>query len=61
MQSSPVPSHPRPEWIKRFVRHAMRVQPAFDCLSAEMIADSQFDDAADLEPEQAAEIFATPH
>ncbi len=61
MQSPYAPSHPRPEWVKRFALHAMRVQPAIDSLSAEMIADSQFDDAADLEPEQAAEIFAGPH
>lgn len=61
MQSPVVPSHPRPEWIKRFAMRAMLVQPAFDSLSAVMIADSQFDDAADLEPEQAADIFATPN
>lgn len=61
MQSTFVPSHPRPEWVKRFAVHAMRVQPSIDSVSALMIADGQFEDAADLEPEQAAEIFATPH
>lgn len=61
MQLPFVPSHPRPEWVKRFAEHAMLVQPSIDSISAFMIADGQFDDAADLEPEQAAEIFAAPH
>ncbi len=56
-----VPSHPRVEWIERFALRAMFVQPSIDSLSAAMIADSQFDEAGDLEPEQAAEIFATSH
>ena len=36
----------------------MLVQPAVDSVSAAMIADTQFDEACDLEPEDAAEIYA---
>ncbi|MEO6031025.1 MAG: hypothetical protein ABIP61_03825 [Burkholderiaceae bacterium] len=52
------PSHPKPEWIRRFAYRVMLVQPEVDSISAAMIADTQFDEAFDLEPEDAAEIYA---
>ena len=54
------PTHPRAEWVRRFAYRAMLVQPSIDSISAAMMADSQFDDACDLEPEDAAEIHAAP-
>lgn len=49
----------RPEWTRRFAYRAMLVQPALDTMSALMVADGQFDDACDLQPEYAAEIYGT--
>lgn len=57
--STVAPTHPKEEWVQRFAYRAMLVQPAIDSVSAAMIADSQFEEAYDLEPEEAAEIFAT--
>ena len=54
------PTHPKAEWVRRFAYRAMLVQPAIDSISAVMMADSQFDEACDLEPEEAAEIHAAP-
>jgi hypothetical protein len=54
------PSLPKPEWVRRFAYRAMLVRPEIDSISAMMIADSQFDEACDLEPEQAAEIHTAP-
>ena len=51
------PSHPKGEWVQRFAYRAMLLQPAIDSISAGLIADSQFDEACDLEPEDAAEIY----
>ena len=48
---------PRPEWTRRFAYRAMLVLPALDTVSALMIAESQFDEACDLQPEEAAEIY----
>ena len=56
--SSITPSHPKDEWVQRFAYRAMLLQPAIDSISAALIADSQFDQAFDLEPEEAAEIYA---
>ena len=39
---------------------AMLVSPEIDTTSALMMADSQFDEACDLEPEDAAEIHTAP-
>ncbi len=50
----------RPEWIRRFAYRAMLVSPALDSVSALMVAESQFDEAFDLEPEDAAEIYSVP-
>jgi len=46
--------------VRRFAYRAMLVQPAMDSISAMMMADSEFDEACDLEPEVAAEIHAAP-
>ena len=54
------PTHPKAEWVRRFAYRAMLVQPAMDSISAMMMADSEFDEACDLEPEDAAEIHAAP-
>jgi len=54
------PTHPKAEWVRRFAYRAMLVQPAIDSISAVMMADSEFDEACDLEPEDAAEIHAAP-
>jgi hypothetical protein len=54
------PTHPKAEWVRRFAYRAMLVQPEIDSISAMMMADSQFDEACDLEPEDAAEIHAAP-
>ena len=49
---------PRPEWTRRFAYRAMLVRPALDSMSAVMVAEAAFDDASDLEPEDAAESYA---
>jgi len=51
---------PRSEWTRRFAYRAMLVSPALDSISAAMIAEGQFDEACDLEPEDAAEIYSVP-
>ena len=51
----------RPEWTRRFAYRAMLVDSALDSVSAFMVAEAQFDDACDLEPEEAAEIFGVRH
>jgi len=49
----------RPEWTRRFAYRAMLMLPALDTVSALMVADSQFDEASDLQPEEAAEIYSS--
>jgi len=57
---SPItPTHPREEWVQRFAYRAMLLQPMIDSISAAMIAESQFEEACDLEPEAAAEIHVS--
>ncbi|MDO9356788.1 MAG: hypothetical protein Q7T55_24030 [Solirubrobacteraceae bacterium] len=51
----------RPEWTRRFACRAMLVSPLLDTISAGMVAEAQFDEACDLEPEDAAEIYSVPH
>ena len=53
------PTHPKDQWVQRFAYRAMLLQPALDSMSAAMIADGQFEEACDLEPEVAAEIHVT--
>ena len=55
------PTCPRPEWTRRFAYRAMLVEPTLDSVSALMVAEGQFEDACDLEPEDAAEIYTHPH
>jgi len=58
--SSPIaPTHPKEEWVQRFAYRAMLLQPTIDSMSAAMIAESQFEEACDLEPEAAAEIYVS--
>ncbi len=52
------PTFPKTEWIRRFAYRAMLLEPSIDTVSAKMIADSQFEDACALQPEDAAEIYA---
>lgn len=52
-------SHTRLEWVKRFAYRAMLCRHELDTLSAKLIAESAFDESADMEPEAAAEIYAT--
>jgi hypothetical protein len=56
--NSPItPTHPKEQWVQRFAYRAMLLQPMIDSISAAMIAESQFEEACDLEPEAAAEIY----
>ena len=58
--SSPItPTQPREQWVQRFAYRAMLLQPTIDSMSAAMIAESQFEEACDLEPEAAAEIYVS--
>jgi hypothetical protein len=52
------PTFPKTEWIRRFAYRAMLLEPSIDTVSAKLIADSQFEDACDLQPEDAAEIYS---
>lgn len=51
-------SCPRPEWARRFAYRVMLLRHEIDTTSAVMLGDSAFDDASDLEPEDAAESYA---
>ena len=51
------PTQPKEQWIQRFAYRVMLLQPTIDSMSAAMIAESQFEEACDLEPEAAAEIY----
>jgi len=53
------PTHPKEQWVQRFAYRAMLLQPTIDSMSAAMIAESQFEEACDLEPEAAAEIYVS--
>jgi hypothetical protein len=58
--SSPItPTHRKEVWVQRFAYRAMLLQPTIDSVSAGMIAESQFEEACDLEPEAAAEIYVS--
>lgn len=52
-------SDTRLEWVTRFAYRAMLCRRELDTLSARLIADSEFEASCDLEPEAAAEIYAT--
>ena len=52
------PVSAKEDWVRRFAYRAMLCEPALDTDSAFMVAGAQFDDAADLAPEVAADIYA---
>ncbi|MES2959672.1 MAG: hypothetical protein V4792_15890 [Pseudomonadota bacterium] len=52
------PSHPMSVWTARFTARLLALQPGMSAFSAAEHAVVTFPDAADLEPEAAAEIFA---
>jgi len=56
--SSMTPRCVRPEWTRRFAYRVMLAKPGLDSISAAMLADVAFDDAQNLEPEDAAESYA---
>lgn len=45
-------------WALRFATHLRQLQPAIEGAEAMRIALATFDDASDLTPEEAAEIYA---
>jgi hypothetical protein len=57
--SPTAPTHPKEQWVQRFAYRAMLLQPTIDSMSAAMIAEGQFEEACDLEPEAAAEIYVS--
>lgn len=64
MQDTPTePVNAKEDWIRRFAYWAMLCEHELDTRSAFMVAESQFDDASDLRPEEAAELYitSTPH
>lgn len=52
------PSVPEPAWLDRFANRLGVLLPAIDPQFASAAAEATFCDAADLTPEEAAEIFA---
>ena len=52
------PSHPQHAWVDRFVARLVHLQPGMSAVTAAEHAAATYSGAADLEPEQAAEIFA---
>jgi len=52
------PSLPRATWLDRFAMRLGALLPDLDPETAWRYAEATFDDAADLEPDEAAEIFA---
>jgi hypothetical protein len=48
---------PRPEWTRRFAYRVMLLRHEIDTTSAVMLGDAAFEDANDLEPEDAAERY----
>jgi hypothetical protein len=53
----PIPSHPRHIWLQRFGARLMQLQPNLNAVAATKHAVDTFHDAANLEPEAAAERF----
>lgn len=54
----PKSSHLRDAWVDRFGVRLMQLQPRMNAITAAEHAETTFPDAADLGPEEAAEIFA---
>lgn len=57
VMSESTPSHPKHVWLQRFGAHLMQLQPNMNALVATKHAIDTFHDAADLEPEEAADNF----
>ena len=53
-----LPPSPQKLWLDKFRTHLMRLQPGMNTLDAAHEAVSIYPDAADMDPEEAAEIFA---
>ena len=53
-----MPQHAKRIWLNRFCAHLEMLQPSMNCLTAVKHALAVFPDAAHLEPEEAAEVFA---
>ena len=45
------------DWVRRFAYRAMLYEHALDTGSAFMVASAQFDEAGDLAPEAAADLY----
>jgi len=56
-----MPQHAKRIWLNRFCAHLEMLQPSMNCLTAVKHALAVFPDAAHLEPEEAAEVFASEH
>lgn len=56
-----MPQHAKRIWLNRFCAHLEMLQPSMNCLMAVKHALAVFPDAAHLEPEEAAEVFAAEH
>lgn len=52
------PLLPKPVWHDRFGARLMQLQPRMNAVTAAQHAAATYPDAADMEPEVAAEIFA---
>ena len=52
------PSHPRPAWVDSFMMRLGELAPEMSPTDALHHAEGTFDEAADLDPLEAAEIFA---
>jgi len=52
------PVLPKPVWHDRFGARLMQLQPRMDAVTAAEHAVVAYPDAADMEPEEVAEIFA---
>ena len=53
------PTVPKEAWLERFARSARTFDPSLDELVARGLAESEFAEAGHLDPEEAAEAYAT--
>lgn len=53
------PSGQKLAWLERFARSARTFDPSLDELVARGLAESEFAEAGHLDPEEAAEAYAT--
>lgn len=52
------PTRPRPVWVAEFTMRLGEVAPSMPPVEAQRFAEQTFIEAADLDPREAAEIFA---